>query len=290
MEFWKNRQISRAIFVPNSAFYSIFESSIYWNIECHPNMPYVVFVAQSHNHFLGKRESPHTPKNNKSAEGLEQLEKMYRFHNTFGELPNDKIQGNICMVYYESGKISVLESTPKDILFVKFKGGSSLDLLVLKDHSYNYRHGLVYCYNRPIKLVEYAFKNLPLQSIQNHTQTDDKIEYLQIKSTKVLNPGLYTCQGVIMHPSRKQIFFFGREKEFLSHDTSYALCSFDLDTKELSTLVNRVKEYLVQFNGFYSLSLNIQKKGFIHNGDFLNVNTIKNEFREIFIFRTDEVS
>jgi hypothetical protein len=239
-------------------------------------LPFVAFIGQSKGSFLNKRKASES-----CVEELEGLVNGFKFRNTFGELHMDKVKGSVFLVNYESGRVFDLGYSGPDVLFVKFKGGEGLDLLVLEDELYKFRPGLVYCYNRHIRMMEYSIQCPQIEEVNK-----DQCKLLTY-SKKVLTDDLYTCQGMCLHPLKRFVLFFGRREEFLSHDTSYDLYVLDLETKAFRILVNRVEKYNPQFNGFHSLALGVNKKGFLHQGEYFVVNTIKDEFKDIFLLQTD---
>lgn len=235
--------------------------------------------------FISPGENPELSKSTANSESSESgsfanLAQKYKRMSADNAM-KAKNKRDVFLIDYQKPSVSKVSGITGQPCSVIFRPGQQLALLVVSIPTGQSQSSLTP--STPTEIVEYTLSpNDP--DLICHTNR----AAFRVSSRTVLADNLFACSGATLHPEAKHLVFFGREEQPFWHDSSRSMFALDLESNLIGQVVPRVGHSEGQFNGFHAEALEYSIKAFVCNGDYLVAGAVKNEFRELYLFRTSK--
>lgn len=248
----------------------ILQHSVYWTVDWHKDLPFVVFVGQR------KDQTDSESTDTKERCSLKDLENEFKYKNTFGERLNDFHSPEIFLFDYEKNQLHLLghqfpNLDPSVVIFAQ--NPDNLNLFMQAFDQEPFKRGLLYCFNRSSRIFSLE---IPLPQAQAEPVKTDSNEVgdtstLSVQKMETLTPDFFCSYSPMLSPSGDFLFFAASPDKFIQHNSNFEL--FYISTKAPSKkpvkLVSKISKPNPKFVGLdYNLFAN-SERFFLHNGKFL---------------------
>jgi hypothetical protein len=287
----------------------VFEHDLYWRLDWHQSLPFVVFVGQTAfgsdddaKEVQAKKDKEDSSEKQLQDSEFEKLEKEFTFKNTFGEQLEEVHSTKAFLYNYQTQELFGLDLSEHetlqklDLTVLIFKQDPERIDLFLQGYSRKpFRSGFVHCFNRESHIFSVSVELPSTKEEEGVKEADSKdnkskkIELLKVSKSKCLTKNLYSSYDPFLHPSNNKLFFVSQSEKFVEHNTHFELFAVDVSNDSYPRV--KVLDTIKKPNSFF-VGLNYyiffpSKRYFLHEGKFLVFSSQIQNFTQLFIIKTD---
>ena len=262
METRNEEEVISRLVVESKDIETVFKHELYWRVDWHKSLPYLVFICQKPFKPSGK---------DKEKTVFEKLEDQHTYKNTFNEQLAEYHSPEIYLYNYESKTLFNLEDPLSELdptIAVFCQEAQALDLFLQGYKKEAFRRGYMFCFNRKSSIFRL---NIALEKEGNETpvESPSSIKKLAVCKKTNLTPDFFSSHSPFLAPSNETLYFCSQPQKFVEHNSSYHLYSLNLKTQKISELIGTVRKPSSTFVGLNQNIFLHSQRHFLHNGKFL---------------------